>query len=393
MSDAMIRSVILNFASEDASSRSYEIVIGPGVIGGLGGRAAGLVPGRRSLLVVDDNLPPSLVEHAESSLGSAGFSVARVSVHASEQDKSLRSVERVLRAADESGLGRADLFVALGGGIVGDIAGFAAASYMRGVSVIQCPTTLLAMVDASVGGKTGVNLASADVVGMRKNLVGAFWQPRLVLADLRSLDSLAAREFHAGLAECVKHTLLCGGIDSKLGDWTTERLRGVVEKDDVFLGELVERNVGIKTAFVAGDERETAGSERVLLNLGHTFAHAMEPLPGLSPTSDPALAPLLHGEAVALGLVAAADASVGLGLLTDAERGALVETLDRMSLPTTVAGLTPNEQLIDAMRHDKKSEGGGLRLVLPCTGGTCRVVRDPDLRVVEDAWDSIRASR
>ena len=298
-------------------------------------------------------------------------------------------------------LERGDVVVALGGGIVCDVAGFAAAIYRRGVRVVQCPTSLLAMVDAAVGGKTGVNL---DVPGgddgksrLVKNLVGAFHQPSRVVCDVAALRTLPARELRCGLAECLKHGVIGRSQkDAGLLEWTAARLGAIAELDAKTLIELVRRNVAIKARVVMADEYELstkADGGRMMLNLGHTFAHAIETLPGLSwrnPDQTLAVGPLKHGEAVALGLVCAALVSERLKFagkgLADSVRG-LVE---RAGMPTRIGGLPENAAVIRRMLDDKKVEGGKVRLILPTNGGGCRVASGVDAAVVAAAIDGIR---
>jgi 3-dehydroquinate synthetase len=341
--------------------------------------------GRRAALLVDDRLPPETVDRARGSLAAAGLDVSAVPVHASEPDKSLAQIERVLRALADAALERGEVVVALGGGIVGDLAGFAAAVYRRGVAVVQCPTTLLSMVDASVGGKTGVNLQARS--GLLKNFVGSFHQPRAVLADVSTLASLPRREFISGLAECVKHGMLSGGFgDAGLLDWTAAEADRILAKDPGVLTSLVARNVAVKAEVVAGDEREELPSSaggRALLNLGHTFGHAVETLPGVSPDGDPSHAPLMHGEAVALGLVAAAAVSVRLGHLNAGQGREVADLLRRLGLPTSAAGLPPAAEVLERMGHDKKTAGGVIRLIVPEAGRRCRVLESPERQAVE----------
>ena len=346
----------------------------------------------RAFLVTDDHLPSALVESATRSLGSAGFSVTVETVTATEPHKCLASLERLLTGLARSRHERGEPVVALGGGIVGDLAGFAAAAYRRGVPVIQCPTTLLAMVDASVGGKTGVNLSIGGA--LLKNMVGAFWQPRLVIADVAALRSLADRQFRAGLAECIKHGMIAGPIDSSLAVWTAQALPRVHCRDESALVDLVARNVAVKARVVEQDERElgaTAG--RAVLNLGHTFAHAVETIPNLTPDGDPAHSPLLHGEAVALGLMAAAATAQALGRVDAGFAAALRSTLADAGLPTEVADLPDDGALLAAMAHDKKVACGRMRLVIPRAAGVATVVSDPPESAVRAGLASIRSSR
>ena len=323
----------------------------------------------------------------------AGFAITTAQARATETDKSLETVERLLAEVAETNHERRDPVIALGGGIVGDVAGFVAAIYRRGVPVIQCPTTLLSMVDASVGGKTGVNLAGGGAArgGLKKNFVGAFHQPALVVADVATLDSLPDRELRCGLAECVKHGLIAAAEDGgALLAWIEANLSRIAARDPASLVELVERNVRLKAGIVGRDEREDSDKDvRAALNLGHTFGHAIETLPGLTPDGDPAHAPLHHGEAVALGLVAAARCAEHLGLCERALGDRVVSVLRRIGLPVQVSGLPDSGAVLAAMRHDKKVQGGRLRLVLP-TGAGVRVVDDPDEAAIRTGLAAIR---
>ncbi len=370
----------------DLSERSYAIDIAPGALASLGTVAREVAPGSRSMLAFDHNLPAETVAGAADALRGAGYTVAQHMLEATEDRKTLRTLAEILRAAATAGLERADPWVALGGGIVGDVAGFAAASYQRGAPVIQCPTTLLSMVDASVGGKTGVNLVLGEAERaerrLLKNYAGAFWQPRAVIADVRTLDSLADRELRCGLAECLKHAIIASKDEPTLLEWTVERLQRFIERDHATLEELVARNVRIKARVVESDEREEAGSAaggRALLNLGHTFAHVIEPLPALS---------LKHGEAVGLGLIAAAATGEALGRFDGLAR--VRESVRRAGLPTEVK-LPEAQRLIEAMASDKKVRAGTLRIVVPKAGGGCEMVEAPDKSALAAGWSAIRS--
>ncbi len=354
----------------------------------------------RAVLIVDEGLPTALVERASAALDRGNTRHHVLPVRATERTKSVDTWAHLLHECARLGLDRSSsCVVALGGGIVGDVAGFVAASYQRGIPVVQCPTTLLSMVDASVGGKTGVNLAVGTPTGgtdaettLRKNYVGAFHQPDIVLADIDALATLPDRVFRAGLGECVKHGMIAGGLDDArlLADLAASA-HGILERDPATLARLVRRNVALKARVVAADERErdSAGG-RALLNLGHTFAHAIEPIPHLSPTGAPATAPLQHGEAVALGLAAASAASVASGRLTEAERGEVLTLLERFGLPTAVAGLPDDHELIQAMASDKKAVAGQLRVVFPISGCRAALETEPDFAAVAAGWSAIR---
>ncbi|MFI4897539.1 MAG: 3-dehydroquinate synthase family protein [Phycisphaerales bacterium JB059] len=360
--------------------RAYEVRIGSGALAGLGEQIDDVLgdPPKRRLLVVDRGVPEARADAVARCLASGGVEVTRVGVTPSEPDKSIASYERLLRGAALARLERTDQVIALGGGIVGDLAGFVAASYRRGLPVVQAPSTLLSMVDASVGGKTGVNLSVRDGGQTRllKNFVGAFHQPRLVVADIDMLASLDPRVFRAGLGECVKHALIAGS--EELLGWTEANAEGILEHDPKTLTELVTRNVGLKARVVAGDERESApDGGRALLNLGHTFAHAIETLPDATPAG--AGTPgLEHGEAVAIGLAGALRTAERLGLIGPEPGERVGKLLERFGLPARAEGLPDADRLLDAMVDDKKTVGGSLRLILPDGVGSARVVRDPD---------------
>lgn len=376
-------------------TRDYEVLVGQSLADTLSERVRAICPrAKQAFVVIDAGLPRSASEHLSAALSRRGFRIASIVLRPSEPDKSLTTLDRVLVALAESRHERSDPVVALGGGIVGDVAGFAAAVYRRGVPIVQCPTTLLSMVDASVGGKTGVNLRTSDG-SLKKNLVGAFHQPRLVVADVSLLPSLPDRQWRAGLAECVKHALLSTPFgDPSLLEWIEANARAILAREALVLTELVARNVAIKARVVAGDEREEADSEsggRALLNLGHTFGHAIETLPDLTPTGDPADAPLHHGEAVSLGIMAALHAAESYRLAPASLRDRIGSLLSRLGLPTKVRGLPAGERVMELMGHDKKVQGGVLRLVLPHTGGRCIVQTNPSPAIVLAAIDSIRA--
>ncbi len=397
-------------------SRAYQVRAGTGLLATLGSHIREMSgPGtRRSHLVADRDLPAAMVAQARVSLENSGFAVTLSTTPATEREKSIESAADVLQQLLTSKHERTDPIISLGGGIVTDLAGFVAATYRRGVPVIHCPTTLLAMVDAAVGGKTGVNLALADG-SLAKNMVGAFWQPHLVLCDTDTLRTLPLRQLRAGMAECLKHGLLAAGLpegqgrDCSLWRWTLDHLDACLRLDASPLAELIARNIAVKAGVVSNDEREEAPSStggRALLNLGHTFAHAIETLPGLEPvgaglgpveagamTTD---APhgrfmLHHGEAVGLGLIAAAAASRSLGMLSEADASSIRTAVERTGLPTALRGLPEDAALIERMSHDKKNSGGTLRLILLKSLGEAVVVENPPMDAVRAGWAAIRA--
>ena len=382
--------------------REYQVRVGAGALIGLGTDTRTIVGDKASrvFLVVDTGVPSRFADSLIVELEAQGFAVKVAKVTPSEKIKSIETYHRLLIEIAATGHTRVDPVIALGGGVVGDLAGFVAASYQRGVPIIQCPTTLLAMVDASVGGKTGFNLVVPNDSGeptIYKNLVGAFHQPSLVVADMAVLDSLEARYRRAGIAECVKHGMICKTIGSgheNLMDWMVEHLDGVRSFDVATIEELVARNVAIKATVVMGDEHESTDAKaggRMLLNFGHTFGHAIETIDGLSPDAgNPGLSPLHHGEAVALGMVAACHCSVAAGLCDASVVDELENILETIGLPTRVAGLPDTGEIIERMMRDKKTAGGSLRVILPIGRGECAIVDSPGMSAVSTGIDSIR---
>jgi 3-dehydroquinate synthase len=382
------------------ADRSYTAHVGSGILSTIGPLVASslLRQAHRAFIVADSRLPSGHILAAAESLKSVGLPSRVLAFKPSEQDKSLASLERILVDMAKAKLERDDPVIAMGGGIVGDLAGFAAAIYRRGVPVIQCPTTLLSMVDASVGGKTGVNLDMGEgpLADLKKNLIGSFHQPRLVVADIDTLHSLPPRILRSGLAECIKHGVLGADTgDPNLLDWTQANLPAMLRGDHGTLGELVARNISLKARVVASDEREEASDEkggRALLNLGHTFGHAFETLPGLMGQPGSLPGGLQHGEAVGLGMIAAAHAAAFLQLCPPAFATRLTSLIALAQLPTTVSNLPSNEKIVERMLHDKKVVGSVLRLVLPKGAGGASIVRNPPMQAVEAGLNSIRFS-
>jgi 3-dehydroquinate synthase len=329
--------------------RSYDIVIGRGMIASLGARITALRPGAKTIIVTDENVARHHLGALEASLAGAGVSASRIVVPVGEGSKSFRGFEQVCEAIIAARIERGDLVIALGGGVIGDLAGFAASAVRRGIDCVQVPTSLLAQVDSSVGGKTAINSAHG------KNLIGAFYQPILVLADTAALDTLPAREFRAGYAEVAKYGLLG---DAAFFSWLEANWH------DVFNGgpareHAIAVSCRAKAAIVARDERETG--DRALLNLGHTFGHALEAACGFSDR-------LLHGEAVAAGTALAFGFSARLGLIAAAEADRAVRHLAEVGLPTRPedipGGLPSIDRLMDLIAQDKKVKRGMLTFIL-----------------------------
>lgn len=393
-----IRPASVRVKTRGPGGSSYDVLVGSDV---MADACRGLVQtGGRVLIAIDSKLSRGLVEPLVRSLDALKASWGVVVLHADELEKSLAATERVLVEAGRLRLERGDALISIGGGVVCDIAGFAAAVYRRGIRVVQCPTSLLAMVDAAVGGKTGVNLDVPGDDGKRrlvKNLVGAFHQPARVVCDVASLRTLPKRELRCGLAECIKHGLIgpCQK-DATLLEWTRKNLGRIVELEPRALVELVRRNVAIKARVVMADEHETStrpDGGRMMLNLGHTFAHAIETLPGLSwrnPDLTSQIGPLKHGEAVGLGLVCAAYAAERLKLVGRGKVEEVRAVVESAGLPTRIGGLPPNAVIIARMLDDKKVQGGKVRLVLPNKRGACRVVAGVDPSIVGAALDAVR---
>jgi len=345
-------------------TRSYDIVIGRGLVASLGSRVAALKPGAKAAIVTDANVERLLLGATQSALAAAGIAATHVSVPAGEGSKSIALFERVCDALIAARVERGDVVVALGGGVVGDLAGFCAAAVRRGLDYVQVPTSLLAQVDSSVGGKTAINSRHG------KNLIGAFHQPILVVADTGVLDTLPAREFRAGYAEVAKYGLLG---DAGFFAWLE------ANSDDVFAGRAGAREHAIavscrmKAEIVARDERETG--DRALLNLGHTFGHAFEAAAGFSDR-------LLHGEAVALGMSLAFDFSARLGLLAPSDAERAKHHLGKVGLPTRIAdvpgGVPGVDGLMDLMAQDKKVKRGRLTFILVRGIGKAYVAADVD---------------
>jgi 3-dehydroquinate synthase len=329
--------------------RGYDIVIGRGVISALGPRIAALRPGAKVFLITDENVARHALPPAAASLAASGLRADHLIVEPGEASKSYRVFERVCEAVIGARVERGDLIIALGGGVIGDLAGFVAAVVRRGLDYVQVPTTLLAQVDSSVGGKTAIDSAHG------KNLVGAFHQPILVLADTALLDSLPRREFRAGYAELVKYGLLG---DEAFFAWLDANWR------DVFGGgagrdHAIAVACRAKAGIVARDERETG--ERALLNLGHTFGHALEAACGFSER-------LLHGEAIAIGMAQAFRFSAKRGLLPRADAERAIRHLAATGLPTRIGDISGPALSLDGLMtliaQDKKVKRGTLTFIL-----------------------------
>ena len=346
----------VNTLTVELGSRSYPILIGAGLLV----RAdlfAQHVPGRDVLLVSNTTVAPLYAAPLKKALGDRR--VVEVILPDGESHKNLATVARMLDVLVANRFARDCTVLALGGGVVGDMAGFAAACYQRGVAFVQVPTTLLAQVDSSVGGKTGVNHPGG------KNLIGAFHQPSAVIADTDTLKTLPARELRAGLAEVIKYGLIC---DEALFAWLEQNMERLLAHDAAALTHVIRRSCEIKAEIVGRDEREQG--DRALLNLGHTFGHALESVTGYTRW--------LHGEAVGAGLLMAATMSSESGLMPAASVERLRKLLEQTGLPTEARDLNA-DNVMEHMRIDKKVKGGRIRLVLMRSiGGTFVTAEYPD---------------
>ena len=326
-------------------TRSYEIKIGQGLLRDLGRHCADLKLGNRCAVISDKNVAPRYAKAVQASLKKAGFESVLITVPAGETAKSVKMVEQCYDALAKHRLERKSFIVALGGGVVGDLAGFVAATYLRGIAFVQVPTTLLAQVDSSVGGKVGVNLKAG------KNLVGAFHQPRLVLCDLDTLRTLPLREFRAGLAEVIKYGII---YDAALFERLERDLPKLLKREPKTLTEVIARCCEIKADVVGQDETESG--LRAILNFGHTIGHAIENIFGYGK--------YLHGEAISIGQIAAAMISVISGLDGD-ESKRIGRIFRNAGLPTKIRlNAAQRKKLFAAMQLDKKVSAGEIKFVL-----------------------------
>ena len=362
----------------ELGARSYDVLVGAGLLREAGRRLVPLLPGR-SAVVITDRVVADL--HLEATLGAlreAGFACSTLIVEPGERSKDLATLAGVLEEILGRGIERTTALVALGGGVVGDLAGFAASVLLRGVPFVQIPTTLLAQVDSGVGGKTGVNS------GHGKNLIGTFYQPRLVLADVATLDTLPARERLAGYAEIVKYGLI---DDPAFFDWLEGNGQALIDGDRDLLRSAVAHACRAKARIVAGDERESGS--RALLNLGHTFAHALEAEAGYDGS-------LLHGEAVACGIVLAHRLSAELGHCSADDAARVAAHFRAVGLPSEAGDLPALRwhapALIERMKRDKKVQGGRMTFVLTCGIGRAFLSRDVPQEALRALLDRAFAS-
>jgi 3-dehydroquinate synthase len=339
------------------------MLIGPGLLKQIGARVRQHLSCKRCAIISDSNVAPLFADRVQESLTSADFKPIFIAIPAGEKSKTLEQAGAICDQMIAAGLDRQSFVVGLGGGVIGDISGFVAAIYHRGIPHVQIPTTLLAMVDSSIGGKTGVNTRDG------KNLLGAVHHPLLVIGDVDVLKSLPRREFNQGFAEIIKHAVIA---DAKM----FKELRSWNASGALALQQLVRRNIRIKSKIVAKDESDRTG-ERALLNFGHTVGHAIERAGDYRE--------FLHGEALSLGIVAACAISIRrAGLPTD-QRGAIVDLLRQFELPTRLPRNFPRAKILNALKFDKKFEGGKVRFVVTPRIGAARLANDVTLGDIRQA--------
>lgn len=351
--------------------RAYDIEIGSGLLAHTGAFLASRMAIGHVVVITDQNVEKSHGRQVLESLDAAGARVDLVVLEPGEATKSVSDAEQLWQILLESGADRQTVVVAVGGGVVGDLAGFVAATYARGLDFIQIPTTLLAQVDSSVGGKVGINLPGA------KNMVGAFWQPRGVLIDTDTLNTLPPREYRAGLAEVVKYGVI---LDADFFSYLEDHLGSLKDRRPEVIRHIILRSCQMKTGVVLADERETTGL-RAILNYGHTFCHALEAVTSYGR--------FLHGEAVAIGMHAAARLAHRLGRVDAhfvARQAALLQALE---LPIQAPADLDRQALVEAMARDKKSVQGKLRFVLPSRLGHVELVDGVEADQARQAFDEL----
>ena len=334
-----------------AGNHQYEALVGQTLIDTFGQNVATKIGTSACAIISDSNVAPLFADRVDKSLVAAGFQPTLITIPAGEKSKTLERAGAICDQMIAAHLDRHSFVVGLGGGVVGDISGFAAAIFERGIPHVQIPTTLLAMVDSSIGGKTGVNTAAG------KNLIGVIHHPVLVIDDVEVLKTLPAREFHQGFAEIIKHATIA---DAEM----FEALKDKVGQD---LTPLIRRNIEIKAAIIARDELDTTG-ERALLNFGHTIGHAIERAGEYRE--------FLHGEAISLGMVAAGTISAKKAGLPKDHRDAIVDLLKKFDLPTRLPPSFPREKVLAALLFDKKFERGQIRFVLTSKIGSAHLSSD-----------------
>lgn len=347
--------------------RAYDIHIGAGILPNIGSILVTTDPLAHAVILTDSHVEKYAATVAES-IADVGANVDVLTIEPGEQSKSAASAAALWEEVLNAGADRKTMICAVGGGVVGDLAGFIAATFARGLSFVQVPTTLLAQVDSSVGGKTGINLSTA------KNMVGAFWQPLTVLIDTDVLKTLPERDYASGLAEVVKYGVI---QDAEFFEFLERHIFELKSLDSQTLQYVVSKCCRLKADVVEADERETSG-RRAILNYGHTFAHALEAASGYGE--------MLHGEAVSIGMMCAARLAESMGRIDGSVTARQHALLQAIGLPVGVPIHLTLDRLMDLMMHDKKVEYGKLRFVLPDRLGNVELVGDVDPQLVREAW-------
>ena len=345
----------------------YRVLVGTVLLKQVGACVRQYLDCKTCAVISDSNVAPLFADRVKKSLASAGFCPTLITIPAGEKSKTLKQAGAICDRMIAAGLDRQSFVIGLGGGMIGDISGFVAAIYHRGIPHVQIPTTLLAMVDSSIGGKTGVDTRDG------KNLIGAFHQPSLVIDDLDVLKTLPRRQFNQGFAEIIKHAIIA---DPKMFRILQSWKAGAAPA----LQRLIKRNIQIKSRIVAKDERDRTG-ERALLNFGHTVGHAIERAGNYRK--------FLHGEAVSLGIVAACAISVKRAGLPADQRAAIVDLLERFGLPTRLPPKFPRKKILDAVKFDKKFESGKIRFVVTPRIGAAYVTDNVTLDDIREAVEAL----
>jgi 3-dehydroquinate synthase len=357
---------------------NYEALVGTDLLEGAGAAISRVIPASRCTLITDANVAPLLAEKLQRSLSAASLSPTLIILPAGEKSKTLSQVGTICDQMMAAGLDRQSLVVGLGGGVIGDVSGFVAAIFQRGIPHVQIPTTLLAMVDSSIGGKTGVNTSAG------KNLLGAIHHPALVIDDIDLLNTLPPRELNQGFAEIVKHAIIADAeMFAELQEKVAEasRLRSKQNASETLaLQSLIQRNIEIKARIVSGDELDRTGA-RAILNFGHTVGHAIERAGDYQQ--------FLHGEAIALGIVAATAVSMRKAGLKGAQRDAIIELLQSFDLPTRLPSNFPREKIFDALPFDKKFERGRIRFVVTSKIGSAHLATDITMEDIRAAVNEL----
>jgi 3-dehydroquinate synthase len=346
----------------------YPALVGTGLLEQLGTHVRKYLPRETCVIISDNNVGPLFAKRVSRSLESAGVRPSLITIPAGEKSKTLKQVGAICDRMIAAGLDRQSFVVGLGGGMIGDVSGFVAAIYHRGIPHMQIPTTLLAMVDGSIGGKTGVDTPAG------KNLIGAFYQPSLVIDDLDVLKTLPPREFNQGFAEIIKHAVIADAKMFRSLQWRNARSR--LASGALALQSLIKRNIDIKSSIVAKDEWDRTG-ERALLNFGHTVGHAIERAGNYRK--------FLHGEAVSLGIVAACTISMKKAGLPPDQRAAIVGLLEKFGLPTRLPPNFPRKTILDAVKFDKKFEDGKIRFIVTPRIGVAYVADNVTLDDIREA--------